>query len=395
MTPALHRRRRLLGALCGTSLLGAIPLRAHAAAPIRIGLSAEFGMQGSRTAQAIERGILLAIDDINGRGGVLGRQFALESRDDRGVPARGVDNFAELAALPEMIAVFCGRYSPVAIEQAPLACRLGVLLLDPWAAADGIVKQPAPNYVFRVSANDTWAMQALLAHARRQKYGRLALLLPNTAWGRSSEAAALSDVQYDPKLRISSHWYNWGESDFRSHLQQIRTENAQALVMVANESEGIHIVRQMAALPPQQRLPILSHWGITGGDFAADAGDDLLAVDLVVVQTFSFTNNTSAVARAVANAYAKRFGQQISTLRGQVGFAHAYDLTHLLALAIRKAVTTDRAAVRNAMENLDTHPGLVRTYQRPFSPANHEGLERKQLFIARFAADGGLKAISH
>ena len=45
------------------------------------------------------------------------------------------------------------------------------------------------------------------------------------------------------------------------------------------------------------------------------------------------------------------------------------------------------------MERLDSYSGLVRTYQKPFSATNHEGLERKQLFIARFAADGSLKTI--
>jgi branched-chain amino acid transport system substrate-binding protein len=188
-------RRRLLGALCGSAALAAFPARSQVGNPIRIGLSAEFGMQGSHAAQSIEKGILLAIDEINAGGGVLGRSLALEKRDDRGVPARGVDNLTELAAMPDLVAVFCGRFSPVAIEQAPVANRLGVLLLDPWAAADGIVQQPAPNYVFRVSANDTWAMQTLLDHARRRQYPKLALLLPNTAWGPQQRSRRTGSCQ--------------------------------------------------------------------------------------------------------------------------------------------------------------------------------------------------------
>lgn len=392
-TTYFMRRRKLLGGMVAASALAALPGYAQGPGPIRIGLSAEFGMQGSHAAQSIEKGILLAIDEINAGGGVLGRPLALEKRDDRGVPARGVDNLAELSALPDLVAVFCGRFSPVAIEQAPIANRIGVLLLDPWAAADGIVQQPAPNYVFRLSATDSWAMETLLAHARSRKLDKLALMLPNTAWGRSSEAAALAYAKRGGNIRLTSYWYNWGDTDFATRLDQVRTEGAKALIMVANESEGVMIVKNMAAVPPERRLPIISHWGIAGGDFATAAGDALKSVDLVVVQTFSFSGNSAPRATSVASAIQRRFGHGVATLRGQVGFAHAYDLTYLLAGAIRKAGSTQRAAIRDAMEKIESLDGLVRSYRKPFGPSDHEGLDQRQLFLARFDADGNLKAI--
>jgi branched-chain amino acid transport system substrate-binding protein len=338
--------------------------------------------------------MLLAIDEINAAGGVLGRPLALEKRDDRGVPARGVDNLTELAGLPDLVAVFCGRFSPVAIEQAPVANRLGVLLLDPWAAADGIVQQPAPNYVFRLSANDTWAMETLLAHARNRKFDKLALMLPNTAWGRSSEAASLAFAKRSGGFRLTSYWYNWGDTDFAQRVSQVRNEGAQALIMVANESEGALIVKAMAALPPEQRLPIISHWGIAGGDFAAATGDALKAVDLVVVQTFGFSGNGGSKAKQVAAAVTRRFGHDVAALRGQVGFAHAYDLIHLLAIAVRKAGSTQRSAIRDALEAIDSHDGLVRHYRKPYGANDHEALERSQLFLARFDPDGNLRTIN-
>ncbi len=150
----------------------------------------------------------------------------------------------------------------------------------------------------------------------------------------------------------------------------------------------------MAALPAEQRLPIISHWGIAGGDFAAKTGEALTAVDLTVVQTFSFSGNTEPRAKAVAAAYSRRFGQDVSTLRGQVGFAHAYDLVHLLAAAIRKAGSVQRAVVRDALERVDGVAGLVRTYRKPFGPTDHEGLDRSQLFLARFDQDGNLRTIA-
>lgn len=366
---------------------------AHAAAPIVIGISAEYGVKGSWAAQAIEKGVKLAQAEINAKGGLLGgRQLQIETRDDRGVPARGMDNLKELAAVPDIVAVFCGRFSPVAIEQVAVANREHLLLLDPWAAADGIANNGGdPNYVFRLSLTDTWAMNALGEYARRKNWKRLALFVPNTAWGRSSLAAFDAYAAKHGGLRSDNYWYNFGDSEFSEKLLQASERGASAILLIANETEGALVVQQMAALPQNRRLPLISHWGITGGNFALAAGKALQAVDLQVVQTFSFHDARTARAKRVAAAYQGQFGEDVAQLQAVAGFAHAYDLTHLLALAITKAGTSEREAVRTALENLGPYAGLLRDYPRPFSPANHEALDRSQVFLARFGADGTLR----
>jgi branched-chain amino acid transport system substrate-binding protein len=73
-----------------------------------------------------------------------------------------------------------------------------------------------------------------------------------------------------------------------------------------------------------------------------------------------------------------------------VGAAQAYDLTHILALAIDRAGSTDRKAVRDALERIGTVRGLVKTYSPPFTPARHEALGPDDLLLARYRADGVL-----
>lgn len=372
-------------------LLGGVAY-AEVKPPVLLGLSAEYGVKGSHVAQSIEKGILLAIDEINKAGGVLGgRKLALETRDDRGVPARAVANFTELAANPDIVGVFCGRFSPVALEVAPHANRLGTLLFDPWAAADAITQYPEPNYIFRLSLTDSWAIGAMLDHARRKSFRKLALFLPNTAWGRSSEAAVLDYIRRHGRIRHETTWYNWGDTEFSEKLIAAHRLGADALLMVANESEGALIVQQMAALPADERIPIISHWGISGGDFATMAGPSLREVDFLVVQSFTFSGADSRRARSVAVGVGQLFGIDIANLNAQVGFAHAYDLTHLVALAIRKAGSAERTAVKAALEKIETYDGLVRNYRRPFAHGDHEALDANQAFMARFDRDGRLR----
>jgi len=138
-------------------------------------------------------------------------------------------------------------------------------------------------------------------------------------------------------------------------------------------------------------VPILSHWGVTGGRFVESAGPALRQVDFSVIQTFSFFK----AARQPLQVFMKAAGeavqlQRIEDIESPVGVAHAYDMTHILAKAITLAKTTERSAVRDALEKVREHNGLVRRYAPPFTPTRHEALGPEQLLMARYREDGVL-----
>jgi branched-chain amino acid transport system substrate-binding protein len=112
-------------------------------------------------------------------------------------------------------------------------------------------------------------------------------------------------------------------------------------------------------------------------------------VDLAVVQTFTLHGRTDPKAKAVTARTQKLFGlKSADEIPSQVGFGHAYDLTHLLAQAVRLAGSTNRAAVRDALERLPPYDGLVARLPRPFSPQSHEALSPAQVFMGRFTPAG-------
>lgn len=367
--------------------------------PVRVGLTAEFGLPASTSAQAIERGLQLAISEINGKGGLLGnRKIELVVRDDRSLPARAQANIREMAAMPDLVGIFGGKYSPVILEAIPFAQEVGIPLLAVWSSADGITDpQGRKNYVFRLSMTDSWAIKAMADYLLDQrKLRNIGLLLPNTAWGRSNLDAlqAYKNRGRNKDFKFSVQWYSWGEKTLLPQYQALEEAGAEALLMVANEVEGALAVREIAALPPARRIPIAAHWGITGGDFVRMAGSALREVDLGVVQTFSFNERPTARRQQVIESAKARFNLAgASDIQSQVGFAHAYDLMHILALAIQRAGSTDRAAVRKALEELPAYDGLVRSYRPPFTARRHEALAEDNVFMARFRDDGSLARI--
>jgi branched-chain amino acid transport system substrate-binding protein len=395
-----HCHRRSLGVGAVALFLGVFACLETAAAkdPVLIGLDAEFGHKTSTSAQAVQLGMEIAIDEINREGGVLGgRPIQLVTTDNKSIPAYGVDNLRELAAKKDLVAVFGGKFSPVVLEWIPVAQVLKLPIFATWSSADPITdNQPKGNYVFRLSLKDAWAAPALLRFARDQKKAsNVGVMLPNTGWGRSNQAA-LQRAASDLGIQIvAERWYNWGDKSVIGLYKELADAGAQAIVLIANEVEGAILIREVAALPESERLPILSHWGVTGGALAEMVGDSMQKIDFSVIQTYSFIGAKSPAAKRVLATLNSHYGiASPEKIVSPVGLAHAYDLTHLLSRAITKAGSTDRAKIRDALEALSPYDGLVRRYDRPFSPDRHDALSAEQVFMARYDAQGALIPIS-
>ena len=365
-----------------------------AKSPVRIGLTAEYGLKNSFSAQAVEMGIKVALHEINAQGGVLGgRPLVLETRDDRSVPARAIENIKAFNRMEDMVAVFGARFSPVLIELLPIVHETGMILLDPWGSADAITNHNySPNFTFRLSLKDSLAMPTILSHAEQRGFKNIGLLLPNTAWGRSNLHAAEQYIASNQALAlISPLWYNWGDTSLLERYTTLLENGADVLVLVANDREGSILCNEIVTLPQEQRLPILSHWGVTGGTFFEQTKDALQQLDFAVVQTFSFFKVDPARRDRFMAVAAELYSiQDFEGIDAPVGVGHAYDLTHLLAQAVEQAGSTDRAEIRTALEHLGPYQGLVANLERPFSPENHDALGLEHVFMAAYREDGVL-----
>ena len=390
----LRRRLLLGGASAGLAMLGTAP--ACAGEPVLLGFDGELSVEGSTSAQAIQAGIEIAIDEINAAGGVLGgRPLALVVRDNRTMPARSAQNLKDFAAMPALVGVFCGRYSPTVLETLPLVHALGLPLLDPWASADGIIAHGMkPSHTFRLSMSDSWAMPVVCSHAARQGRRALGLLAVNTSWGRSSERALVAHLatRNDHQRLAAARWFNYTDSPavFATKYLELLQSGADTIVFVGNFREGAELVQAIAALPAAERRPVMAHAGVMGGDFSGACGDALQRVQVSVVQTFGFAGATRPGAARVRAQAMKRLAVDGRRVPSAAGLAQAYDLMHIVARALHAGRSAERAVLRDALERSAPYAGLIRDYQAPFTPTRHDALGPGDLYMARFDSDGAL-----
>ncbi|MBF0434413.1 MAG: DctP family TRAP transporter solute-binding subunit [Magnetococcales bacterium] len=373
------------------------PSRKQNKQEIIVGFDSDLSTLSIRSSLGIKQGAMLAMDEINRSGGVLGRPLQLVCRDNKAMPSRGVQNFQDLAAMPEVVAILGGTFSTIAELEAREAQRIGIPNLVPWAAgADIIDYQQKPNFTFRLSANDHLA-GPFLAQAATKQFGKVALLLENSVWGRGNLASMGQYLEGVGNAPVHVSWINRGETNWPPIVDAIRKSGADAIVLVANTMEGAGLVKELISDHGKGHkiFPIIAHWGIS--NLWSQMGPLPPMIDLQILQTFSFNGNkTGNKAEQVLHLYQDFFFQgELETIPSPVGTAQAYDLIHLLAKAITRAGTTNRSAVRDALETIHDHDGLIKRYAPPFTPDRHDALDQNDYFLARFNAQGELIPSTH
>jgi branched-chain amino acid transport system substrate-binding protein len=351
-------------------------------APVKLGLAAAVSGGSAASGEAIKRGLSIAMDEINGKGGVLGgRKLELVVRDDEGNPQKGVTIARELVEREKVAAVFGGLHTTVALAQVPVWHELATPYVGTWAAGTNITRNgKAPNFVFRVSANDDEVDKYLVRYAAEQlKRGKPGLLLENTAWGQSNEVGLTKWFGERGVKAVGVEKFNWNDPDMSPQLLRLKQGGADVVMLVANAPEGAQVVKSKAKVGWE--VPIVSHWGISGGRFAELTGE--LSDGVVFVQTYSFFAKQSARGDVVLKALKDKYGVKgPEDVTAPVGTANAYDALHLVALAIEQARSTDGAKVRDALENLKAeHAGLIKTYRRPFTPEQHDALTERDYIM--------------
>lgn len=363
----------------------------------------------SRNAtQSIYRGIYTALQEHDFQ--LQGYQFEIVIRDHRGNSSRSKANLKSFLEDDQGLLVFGGLHSPPLLANKAFINQQKILLLDPWAAAAPITRSNGvDNWIYRLSVDDSKAGEFITAHAVdeegfRQPY----LLLENTGWGRSNEKNMLKALA-DRGIEVAGiGWFNWslGKYNAKTMLRQARQSGADVIFLVANAPEGKVLLQAMAE-DPSLSLPVRSHWGITGGDFAIDVSAEARALaDLKFIQTrFSFFELPRApLAEQVLQQARINFDGLVSPrdIKAPAGFIHAYDLTRVLIAAIQQAglsgdVVTDRANIRHALNNLQVSvKGLIKTYKQPFTaylpqrPDAHEALGLSDLRMAYFNQQGNI-----
>ena len=378
-------KRRNFVALAVAAALGVPVLPAIAQETIKIGLVTALSGQSARAGEAITRGLAIAIDELNAKGGVLkGRKFELVRRDDEATPAKGVTAARELIFKEKVAVLFGGLDTPVSLAIVPIVNQEKVPFMGPWAAGTPITHNGAnPNFAFRVSAVDEIVNRAMLQYSQKTFNAKnCGMILVNNPWGESNEKGLIAALSAKGMKPAGIEKFEGNDVDVVPQLTRLKSAGADCLFLVGNVGPSSQVVKSLDRMG--WKPPIVSHWGPAGGRFTELAGPS--AKDVHFIQTYSFFGKQSRVGEKVMKALMAKYPdvKGPGDVTPAVGVANAYDAMMLTAMAIDKAGSTAGPAVREGFYKIDRYEGLIKTFVKPFSPANHDAVNENDYVWTHF-----------
>jgi len=359
--------RRIAVVVC-LVLAASAALPAFAADPIRIGAifavtgpAANLGLPESRTLQML-------VDQANASGGVLGSRIELILRDSQGNTEKAVSFAKQLVEENQVLAIIGPTTSGESMALKGYADENEQILIS--CAAAATIVNPVAKWVFKVPQMDSFAAQAIFTTMKKLGLSRIGVVVSNTGFGQGGKTQL---EKLAPQNGISvaiTEVYDSTATDLTAVLAKVKAQKVQAVVNWSVEPAQSLVPKNMKQMGFD--VPLFQSHGFGNIAFVTAAGkaaDGIIfpAGRLLVADTLPINHPQKQVLTAYKKAYETKFGNEVSTFGG-----HAYDAFLILTEAIRKAGSTDKFKVRDAIEGLKGVVGTAGVFN--FSPDDHNGL---------------------
>ena len=311
----------------------------------------------------------MVVERINAEGGVLGRKLQLFAYDDGG-DAEKARTFAKRLLEQDRVDVIVGGSTTgTTMAVVPLVEEAQTPFIS-LAGAVGIV-EPARKWVFKTPHTDRMACEKIFVDLQARKLSKVALISGGGGFDKSMRGECLKVAPKYGIEVVADETYGAADTDMTAQLTKIRSSSAQA-VLNAGFGQGPAIVtrnyRQVGLT-----LPLYQSHGVASKEYVklsgpAAEGVRLPAAALLVPELLAGNDPQKPVVTAYKRDYEARFKTDVSTFGG-----HAYDGLMLTVNAIKRAGSTDKAKVRDALESTRGYVGTGGVVN--MSGSDHMGLD--------------------
>ena len=328
--------------LLATLALGA-PWAAHAQ-DIKIGFPGPITGPVQFLGQHMKWGAELAAEEVNARGGVLGRRLAMLMEDSKCNPSEAVAATEKMLARDQVAVLMGDICSSATLAMMPIVERAGIPLMVTISTHPGITEKAGAGgnpWVFRINPQDAALATAmarwLLAH---RPYRSVAYLAEDTDYGRGGVEAMRKELEPKGVKTQSVDYFKKGESDYITFLTKAKGAKPDALLLFMLDQELQNFMRQYRQLG--LTIPITGRPALVSG----------LVKELVAGGTFNgsstiypyYAGFDAPKNKAFVEKYTRKYGQEPHYVAFEM-----YEGVLVMAEAIRAAGGTRPDALRDAL----------------------------------------------
>lgn len=328
------------------------------------GATAPFGVWGAQ-------GFQIAVDEVNARGGFLGKKIIPIILDDKADKEISKKNVEKLIFEDEALAIIGPGNSANALYWLDIPQENETIVISHIATATEITQRYAErprNYIFGIRSLDKEQVRLFIAWLLSEtNNGKIAIVHDSTGYGLQGLKDVSEVLERWGKVPVFTKSFDPGtnNSELIKIFESAKNLEADGIVFYSLADSTASLLKALDEV--EDYNPVLV------GTAANSAGLWELAGPLAERLVFGapVTSKTSKEAEILNAKIIEKYGKAPAILSSA---ASGYDSVIFLENAVNLAGTLDRTAVRDALENIESVQGIKKLFVKPFSKNNHDAL---------------------
>ena len=357
---------RILAAL---ALVVSFVIPSRASDTIKIGAVVSVTGPASVLGEPEKNTLEMVRDELNAKGGILGRPVELIIYDDESDVNKAVLAAEKLLKKDQVCAVIgpTTSGSTLAIMNKFPGAQVPLVSMS---AAEKIVS-PVNPWIFKVAPSDRHAVARILRHANAQGHKKIAILTVSDGFGQAGREVLKEMVPANGFTLVADEVFGPKDTDMTAQLTKIKDAAPDAVICWGTNPGPAVVARNRMQLGIT--IPLYMSHGVASKKFIELAGEAaegvmLPAGNLIVAAQLPDSQPQKGLLMAYAKQYQDKFKADVSTFGG-----HGWDGLELVAKAVEMEGTDKPAAIRANLERIKDFPGIGGVFT--FSDKDHNGLD--------------------
>ena len=330
-------------------MLAVVPAGAQAPQPIRVGFSSAMSGPSAITGEGVMWGATMAVDEINAKGGIMGRKVEVYFGDNKGTPGEAVSAVRKLVDVDKVDVIVGQTHSGACLGSMPIIKELQVPQVTESCSNPKIRElsgKGGNEWQFRVNIDDLMMANAFAKYIAKNSK-TVSIVAQNDDFGRGAATAYDAAFKKSGVKLVSTEFFDRGQSDYRPLLTRLKRSNPEALLMVMLANEGSVFMRQYRELGLNQK--IYARGSLATAEFLGQVKDNPSIGDGIVEASYW----TAALDPEWEKRWLERWKTPVRIHGSLAALAFKYAVVPAIEGAIRKTGKADRQSIRDALEQID------------------------------------------
>ena len=314
---------------------------------IKIGVITDRVGNSAAWAKPIEEGVEMALKEINGSNGVLGKQIELLYESDQSKPDISATKARKLIDAG-VVAILSISNSPSTQQAQTVTMKAKIPHMTPANSADYLTKKLKNNYFFQMGPLGSTQIRTLMAYNKKNNFKRVALVKDNSGLGTYLGKIFKQNLEKGGTSIVAEQTIEIGSTDAIPQLQKVRAAKPDAIyhsgIVVSSMATFFKAYHQLG-----MKQPILGSFNLSVPRYL-----EVIPGLLEGVTFIDAFDPDKKEAKAFINKYKKEYGKVPFALP-----AYGYDGLHVMVNAIRRAGSTDPDAIRAALAATKGYVGAL------------------------------------